>query len=295
MPPNRHSTSGKNAKRPPLEAVAHLRRRINDLANLALPGRWAELSGIIREVFARQEADAAKPGAAKPDAAGRAPQSAGFSGRARNVTPAVIAHAARRGEFVRFVMGRACWFCEDTLPVRFISAGAMAHGCSADGLRLTLDGDFNAVAQQATRESIAAGRPFCPGDMGIAIFEAAHVAGFAHCLEIRDHDGALRAGLYGLAQGRGFVILEIFAATPELKRLALDALEMQLARWRYGVLAFSPYARMSEDELSMLGFSAVERNAFADACGANPSTGRHGRWSFDHRAIAGAAMVSSAA
>lgn len=290
MPRNRRLSPVQNAKRPPLETVAHLRRRINDLANLAMPARWAELSSIICEAFAWQEDDAGKPGAA-----GRTPRSAGFRGRARDVSPAVIAHAARRGEFLRFVMGRACWFCEDTLPVRFISAGAMAHGCSADGLRLTLDGDFNAVAQQATRESIAAGRPFCPGDMGVAIFEAAHVAGFAHCLEIHDDNGALRAGLYGLAQGRGFVILEIFSATPELKRLALDALEMQLARWRYGVLTFSPYARMSEDELALLGFSAMGRNAFADACGANPSAGRHGRWSFDGKTATELNAVSSAA
>ena len=290
MPKNRFENPPRGAARSPMEGMAHLRRRINDLATLAMPARWGALSSIIREAFERREGDNLQPQAISKAGAG-----SGFQGRARDVSPAVIAHAARRGEFLRFVMGRACWFREDSLPARFIGARAVTRGPLTDAMKLALDGDFRVVVQQATRESIAAGRPFCPGDTGVAIFEAAHAAGFAHSLEIRGQSEELCAGLYGLAQGRGFIILEIFASAPELHRLALDSLEAQLAQWRYEVLAFSPYARMREAMLAEAGFSAMLRTEFDNACGANPSAGRHGRWSFEEKISAARDPFSSAA
>jgi leucyl/phenylalanyl-tRNA--protein transferase len=95
--------------------------------------------------------------------------------------------------------------------------------------RLSVDRDFTAVM-----EACAAPRAGQPGTwIGAGMLRAyrqLHEHGYAHSIEVRDEQGALAGGLYGVALGRAFFGESMFSRATDASKVALVALVNCLRR-----------------------------------------------------------------
>jgi leucyl/phenylalanyl-tRNA--protein transferase len=109
-------------------------------------------------------------------------------------------------------------------------------------------------------------------------YEALHHAGYAHSVEVWDHDGNLAGGLYGVAVGKAFVIESMFARQQDASKVGLITLSAHLQKWGF---MFSD-AKRDSDHLRRLGFTPMSRQEF-NALMAKAASGadRPGPWSVD--------------
>ncbi|MBM3607491.1 MAG: hypothetical protein FJX29_03415, partial [Alphaproteobacteria bacterium] len=241
---------------------ASLRRRINDLSSLAMPWRWEALASLVKEKFA--------PAAALPAGTVKSTErTEGFLAKAHHVSPSALVHHARKGQFLRFVLGRPCWFQQSALQTRVLFRDAQIE---TDKLPdavwpVSFDTDFANIVRACAHAAIAAGAPFCPDEHGVAIFVQAHKAGLAHSLALYDAEGHLAGGLYGVECGYGIVTLAVFGRSDEIKGAALAAMTQQLTRKRFRLHSVSPYAKAGGAALRHCGFRPMPRQDFTAACG----------------------------
>ena len=92
----------------------------------------------------------------------------------------------------------------------------------------SLDRDFNAVIA-----ACAADRPNRMSRELVEAFIAAHDAGIAHSVEVRDRSGALVGGIFGFAIGRVFFTEGQFAKARDAGKAGFAVLNCHLQRWGY--------------------------------------------------------------
>lgn len=201
----------------------------------------------------------------------------GLAGLAGDLSPAVVAEAYGRGLFLRWMLGAATWW---TPAKRFLAhPGDIASTAPCEALledrqlRVTLDRDFDAVVNAATQHAIAARKPYAPSAKGMFAFAALHEAGFAHSVEVRDRNGALVGGLYGVACGRVFVVQARFGQSQAVADLACFALARHLAEWGFDLID-----GCADESLGALGFSKFDRRDHMTMLPHSISGGRPGRW-----------------
>jgi len=105
-------------------------------------------------------------------------------------------------------------------------------------------------------------------------YAAAFDAGHAHSVEVRNEDGHLVGGLYGVAVGGAFVLESLFSSESGASRLGLMSLSWHLARWGYAFVDAKVTSTWKE-----MGFRQMSRDQYLSLLETvRDMPGRPGRW-----------------
>src|SRR5690606_35481439 len=109
-------------------------------------------------------------------------------------------------------------------------------------------------------------------------YEALHLEGHAHSVEVWDGDGQLAGGLYGVASGGVFFTESQFARQRDTSKVAFVTLNRHLAEWGY----ILNDGKDMTGHLAALGMRNIPRTEFNALLHANTGKGRApGRWQID--------------
>ncbi len=144
--------------------------------------------------------------------------------------------------------------------------------------RVTFDTDFEGVmrACAAPREGRHALTWISPAfiDAYCALFEAGH----AHSVEVRDGEGNLAGGLYGVVRGGVFFTESMFARQRDTSKIAFVTLNRHLAEWGF-VLNDGKHLT---GHLEMLGMREIPRAEFGALLAHHAAPcGPRGKWAVD--------------
>ena len=92
----------------------------------------------------------------------------------------------------------------------------------------------------------------------MAAFHDLHLAGYAHSVEVWDHDGNLAGGAYGVALGDVFFGESQFSHADHASKIAIAVLHEHLAKWGFKVRD----AKNMTQHLKTLGFRPLSRAEF---------------------------------
>lgn len=126
--------------------------------------------------------------------------------------------------------------------------------------RVEADRTFNAVLAACAAPRDDHGDTWISPEMAAA-YGALHRAGHAHSIEVREPDGTLAGGLYGVAIGRMFFAESMFSARPNASKAALLALTARLAAWGFPLVD----AQVASRHLFTLGAKLLRRDEFLAA------------------------------
>jgi leucyl/phenylalanyl-tRNA--protein transferase len=144
-------------------------------------------------------------------------------------------------------------------------------------LHVTADTDFEGVvAGCAAPRGEDEGTWITPA-MALA-YRRLHELGHAHSVEVRDENGALVGGIYGVAVGAAFAGESMFSRVTDASKVALATLARQLWRWDFHFLD----AQVASPHLLRMGVEEWSRPAFLQALGAAVAEpDRTGGWRLD--------------
>jgi len=109
----------------------------------------------------------------------------------------------------------------------------------------------------------------------LAAYVRLHELGHAHSIEVRDAEGRLAGGIYGVALGRMFCGESMFSASTNGSKVALLALCRALDEWGFPLLD----AQVASDHLFTLGAREMPRDVFCtDVAALAAQPGRVGSW-----------------
>ncbi|MGY1457604.1 MULTISPECIES: leucyl/phenylalanyl-tRNA--protein transferase [unclassified Luteimonas] len=124
-----------------------------------------------------------------------------------------------------------------------------------------------------------------------AAYSALHALGHAHSIEVRDREGRLVGGLYGVAVGRMFFGESMFSGESGGSKVALAALARVLHAWGWPLLD----AQVGNAHLQRMGAQAWPRPRFlAEVRRQAALPGRVGRWDMDF-ALPAASLATATA
>jgi len=195
--------------------------------------------------------------------------------------PALIANYSR-GYFPVCHLGPMKWWCPDERAVIDPAATHLSRNLRRmlrqRRYTVTFDQDFAGVM-----EACAQPRPgktpltwITPRIM--EAFLAAHEAGYAHSVEVRDKHGQLVGGLYGLSIGKVWFGESQFSAAEHASKIAMAVLHQHLALWGMHVRD----GKWMTPHLASFGFRPMPRVVFQALLRIHVNQpGRIGRWSVD--------------
>lgn len=219
-----------------------------------------------------------------PEAARIAARPAGYGGIAWDISTPTVLEAARRGFYPHAHVGPMKWWSPPQRAVMMLKdvhiAKRFRRTMRASDAELSFDRDFAAVL-----DACAAPRPgrtpltwITPAAK--ALYLRLHREGHAHSVEIRNADGVLEGGLFGLSVGPVFSALSMFHTADNASKFAIVGLYHHLAEWGFSAVdhqIMSPW-------VETLGGTIVERDAFAALLKAPaPAAAQPGPWAARHR------------
>lgn len=143
-------------------------------------------------------------------------------------------------------------------PQKFHVPRSLRRVLNAPDYTVTLDTAFGEVMQACG----AAKRPEQDGTWIIPemvqAYTGLHRAGFAHSVEVRNADGKLTGGLYGVAIGTVFFGESMFFCVPNASKLALVWLVALLQHWGYTLID----CQQETAHLLRFGAECISRDAF---------------------------------
>lgn len=123
----------------------------------------------------------------------------------------------------------------------------------------------------------------------LAAYMRLHELGHAHSIEVRDSDGNLAGGIYGVALGRMFYGESMCSVRTNGSKVALLALCRALDTWGFPLLD----AQVASDHLFTLGAREMPRGEFcAQVAALATQTGRIGSWTRDFPLAAAADLAA---
>jgi len=176
------------------------------------------------------------------------------------LTPSLIVQAYASGIFPMAESAqshRLHWFEPEwrgVMPLeRFHAARSLRRSLRRGGWRFSCDSDFAGVlAGCADREETWI-------NPGIArVFMELHALGAAHSIEVRQPDGLLAGGLYGLALRGAFFAESMFSRRTDASKLALAELVARLKRGGFTLLD----TQYLTPHLASLGGIEISRDAY---------------------------------
>jgi leucyl/phenylalanyl-tRNA--protein transferase len=184
------------------------------------------------------------------------PEDSDCVGLGGDLEPGTIVEAYRHGVFPMPLDGELAWWSPVRRGVLLPDDLHVSRSLrrSAKALTVTYDTDFAGVVQ-------ACADPSRPGGWISPEIEAAylrlHELGWAHSVEIRDADGVLVGGLYGLQVGRLFAGESMFHRVRDASKVAL----MRLVELQPGGLVD---VQWKTPHLASLGVIEVAREDYLD-------------------------------
>jgi leucyl/phenylalanyl-tRNA---protein transferase len=236
-------------------------RVVFGLAFLIMPKRLRALPALIWEIASSMR----RGRVAKPTEADIRNAPEGFSGVARDVTPATLLAAHRDGFFPLAHVGPLKWWTRNQRYVQILAERripkTLRNEMRKARLIVTFDQAFDTVIKACSEPR--PGRPkltwITPQIMHL--YARLHDAGHAHSFEVWDEAGELVGGGYGVAVGRIFVTESLFSRTASASKMGMQALNYHLALWGYilnDVKDFAPhFASIGSRHLSRADYCAV--------------------------------------
>ncbi len=240
----------------PLQRAGRVARA---LAAIAVPRRLVATPAYL-EILARDRAVGA---AALPDPAAALDRPRGYCGAAADLAPTTLIQAYAQGLHASAAIGPATWWAPPVRRVRPVvsprsDAPSAAFDCDCSTVIA------RAAAAAARRSALSALTPALK-------FAHARLAdrGFVHCWRVGAESGG-----YGVAVGRVFILLGVYAPDAGAACRSLSALEAELARRCFSLLDIS-FCRRAFGDLPALEMSRAEYNRMLDC---NPDGDRAPRW-----------------
>ena len=172
-----------------------------------------------------------------PDPARIAERPAGYGGIAWDVSTPTVLEAARRGFYPHAHIGPMKWWSPPQRAVMMLDqvhiAKRFRRTMRAAEVTFSFDDDFAAVLDACAAPR--AGRtPLTWITLRArALYLRLHEEGYAHSVEIRNADGVLEGGLFGLAVGPVFSALSMFHTADNASKFAIVGLYHHLAQWGF--------------------------------------------------------------
>ncbi len=196
-----------------------------------------------------------------------------------DLSPRRLLSAYRRGIFPWYEAPQPIlWWSPDPRAVLFPSefhlSRSLRKTLRRNLFQLRLNSNFAAVmsACGALRET-GPGTWISPPML--SAYSELHRLGYAHSIEVLDHEGALAGGLYGLSLGAVFFGESMFSRVCDASKVAFSAL-VYLAR-HYGIEMID--CQVESDHLTSLGARTISRQNFESILAANAQgESRAGEW-----------------
>ena len=173
-----------------------------------------------------------------------------------------LLNAYRHGIFPWFMPGEpVLWWSPDPRCV-FRTADVhvpqrLARFLRGSAWEITADGDFDAVITACAAPRRQGAGTWITSEVHAAFVELFRI-GHAHSIEVRDTDGELVGGLYGLAVGKLFCAESMFSTRTNGSKTALVALARTLGRWGWPFVD----AQVPSPHLFTLGAESMPRRDF---------------------------------
>lgn len=256
--------------------AAHARQAVLALLYPLKPGRLHEAPHLFARI-ALDLLQGRRQGPPAPDHIAHRP--AGYGGIAWDVSTPTMLAAARHGFYPHAHIGPMKWWSPPQRAVMKLDqvhiAKRFRRTMRASHSTLAFDSDFTQVLA-----GCAAPRPGRTPLTWITpqartLYQRLHEEGYAHSVEIRNVDGLLEGGLFGLAIGPVFSALSMFHTADNASKFAIVGLYHHLAEWGFSAVdhqVMSPW-------VEQLGGVLLPRQAFRELiAGPSPAKARPGKW-----------------
>ncbi|MBI1651140.1 leucyl/phenylalanyl-tRNA--protein transferase [Hyphomicrobium sulfonivorans] len=208
-------------------------------------------------------ADMARGGTREPGEATLHARPEGFAGVARDVSPARVLAAARKGYFPWSHCGPLKWWTRDSRmvvdPAQYRLSKDARRIMRKGTYRVTFDEAFDEVikACAAPRKGRAAGLTWITPKI-MQLYAALHDQGIAHSFEVWDAEGELVGGGYGIAVGRIFYTESQFSRASNTSKIGFGYLNHHLAKWGFVLNDGKDFTPTLKD----MGFALIPRAEF---------------------------------
>lgn len=246
------------------------------------PGRLGDAPFLAAHIVA----DTLRRRQGPPSAADIRSRPAGYAGIAWDVSTPTVLEAARRGFYPHAHVGPMKWWSPAERAVMMLDqvhiAKRFRRTMRTSDAVLTFDLDFEQVL-----DACAAPRPGRTPLTWITprakeLYLRLHREGHAHSVELRNADGALEGGLFGLTVGPVFSALSMFHTADNASKFAIVGLYHHLAEWGFTAVdhqVMSPW-------VETLGGTVLPRARFEALLKAPaPAAAAPGRWVARHSPI----------
>lgn len=219
-------------------------RRIADVPYLAL----ATVSALVE-------------GKTLPDSNRVRSQPDGFAGLVRDLDVGTLLEAHRRGFFVHGHLGPQKWWSPSQRAVLMLEAAHLprrARGLLRNkGFTISVNADFRGVIAACAKPRSGRYLTWLTPRVLHAYARLAD-AGHAHSIEIRDAEGALVGGLFGVSTGRVFSVLSMFHTRDHASKVGLICLHHELRRRGFVAVDF----QFMKPIVEQLGYVDMPRDEF---------------------------------
>ena len=268
------------AQTPVPAAAAGIARLAYGLAYAARPQRILHPLGFVRMAAEKALRRPAGSFLRQPEAALHVPD--GLVDIGGPISTDRLVEAYSRGIFPWCHIGPVKWWSPSTRAVLFLSESRIEkntrRAIRQGRYRVTFDRAFRDVM-----EACAEPRPGRPALTWISprfmdAYEALHLEGHAHSVEVWDGDGQLAGGLYGVASGGVFFTESQFARERDTSKIAFVTLNRHLTEWGF---VLNDGKEMT-GHLAALGMREIPRTEFLAILAGSSQKGRPpGKWEVD--------------
>lgn len=272
--------SDKNASAPGDTLATRARQMALATLYPLMPARIHEAPHLV----ARIALDMLRRRQGPPDPARIAGRPAGYGGVAWDVSTPTVLEAARLGFYPHAHIGPMKWWSPPQRAVMMLDdvhiAKRFRRTMRGADATFSFDDDFEAVldacaAPRAGRTPLTWITP-----RARALYLRLHEEGHAHSVEIRNADGVLEGGLFGLTVGPVFSALSMFHTADNASKFAIVGLYHHLAEWGFDAVdhqVMSPW-------VASLGGSIAPRATFQTLLASPaPAAAKPGRWRAVHQ------------
>lgn len=258
------------------ESLTHASARVLFGIGRALsPMHIAELPSVLGFLLRGKKGLLA--GLPDPQRAARRPQ--GLCGIVRDLGVTTLMEAYARGLYPKAYAGPLKWWSPvDRMVVEPAAANIpkpVRGHLRRRALDVVFDRDFDAVVEACARGEETFWRPHWMSPKVKHAYAELHEAGFAHSFEVRERDGKLVAGGFGVAVGRVFITESTFGEVWHWRDLGVTILHRHLAHWGFAM------HDMKARALPNFGFAPMTRETYQAQLLTLLGGGRLGRWQVD--------------
>ena len=179
-----------------------------------------------------------------------------------DLSPERLINAYRSGIFPWFSEGEPIyWWSPDPRAVLFPHnvriSRSLRKSLRNKGYQIAFDQDFSDVVKACAAPRSTQDGTWITDDM-FAAYMRLHKQGKAHSVEVRNAEGKLVGGLYGVASHGVFSGESMFSCEPDVSKIALVALAYHIQKWGYEVID----CQIESPHLMSMGAENIKRDDY---------------------------------